>query len=73
MTLTTIKVPSDLRDELKVQAVREGRTLAQHLRTLVEHEERRIRFEQLRDAVAEHPADARYRAELAAWESDSWL
>ncbi|MDN5570806.1 MAG: hypothetical protein L0G22_06040 [Propionibacteriaceae bacterium] len=72
MTVTTIKVPVGLRDALKAQAQARGRTLGEHLEALAEAEERNVRWEELRRAVAAHPADAAYAEELRAWQSDAW-
>lgn len=72
MTLTTIKVTPSLRDQLKEQAARHGRTLGEHLRTLAEDEERRERFAATGRAMEERPADAEYEAEARDWLSDAW-
>lgn len=72
MTVTTIKVPSDLRDGLKEQAHAEGRTLGDHLRFLMEQEERRRRFAAVREAMRRNPPDEEYRADLGDWQSDAW-
>lgn len=72
MTLTTIKVPSELRDVLKAQAGLHGRTLGEHLQKLADAQARHDRWEQLRRAVAEHPVDDDYANEAHEWQSDSW-
>lgn len=59
MTATTIKVDSALRDRLKRQASSEGLTLGDHLAHLAEREDRRLRMNALRDAIAQTPAGAR--------------
>ena len=71
MTLTTIKVTGELRDQLKRQAARHQRTLGEHLSVLVAEEERRRRFVDLADAMRAHPVDDRYEADLRAWSSDA--
>lgn len=70
MTSTTIKVTSEVRDRLKVQAARERRTLGEHLAHLADLADREQRFAALRDAVAATPADAMasHAEETAAWE-----
>ncbi|OJX98446.1 hypothetical protein EDD28_0196 [Salana multivorans] len=72
MTVTTIKVDVQLRDRLKAQAQRHGRTLGEHLVTLAEDEERRDRFASVRRAMLAHPADAAYEAETRSWLNDAW-
>ena len=72
MTLTTIKVPSDLRDVLKAQAHAHRRTLSEHLRVLADGEEKRDRFERLRQAIADNPPDEAYLFEANHWQSDEW-
>lgn len=72
MTMTTIKVPADLRDTLKSQAKSHGWTLGDHLRFLAAEEDRRQRFEQLRHAMAERPPDEEYERELSEWQGDAW-
>lgn len=72
MTLTTIKLSSDLRDTLKKQAALRRRTLGEHLSALAEEEERRTRFAALALAMEARPADADYTEEARHWTSDSW-
>lgn len=72
MTLTTIKVRRELRDQLKRQAAEHRRTLGEHLSALVEEEERRRRFADLAAAMRARPADEEYEAELREWTSDAW-
>ena len=70
MTMTTIKVPRELRDRLKEQAQAEHRTLGEHLAHLAANAEREGRFEQLRQAMARtSEADMEsYREETAWWD-----
>lgn len=72
MTLTTIKVESQLRDVLKRQAQLHGRTLGEHLEALAAAEERRARFDAMRTAMQQQPPDASYREQSRAWQSDAW-
>jgi predicted transcriptional regulator len=70
MTSTTIKVPSQLRDQLKRQAAAEHRTLGAHLAHLAGLGERESRMRHLRDAIAATPESdlESYRAETRAWD-----
>lgn len=72
MTLTTIKVESQIRDLLKEQARQHNRTLGEHLEVLLAAEERRARFEALRSAREEHPPDEEYERESREWLSEAW-
>lgn len=72
MTLTTIKVPAELRDVLKSQAGATGATLAEHLEHLAAQEARRRRHAELERAVAANPPDEEYLREAATWQSDAW-
>lgn len=72
MTATTIKVSADLRDQLKDQARRHGRTLGEHLSALAAEEDRRERFTSVRRAMADCPIDAEYETEAREWLSDAW-
>ncbi|WP_432558839.1 hypothetical protein [Granulicoccus sp. GXG6511] len=67
---TTIKVSAELRDRLKEQAARDGRTLGAHLAHLADAEDRRWRLRRLKAAIAQStPDDAEsHRAESADWE-----
>lgn len=67
---TTIKVSNELRDRLKEQASRDGRTLGAHLAHLADAEDRRWRLSRLKAAIAQStPKDAAsYAAESADWE-----
>ncbi|MDL9979368.1 hypothetical protein [Microbacterium candidum] len=67
---TTIKVSDELRDRLKAQAGREGLTLGAHLARLADAEDRRLRLQSLKTAIARtSPADvASHSAESAQWE-----
>lgn len=72
MTATTIKVPSGLRDRLKVDAAQYGRTMAEHLEALLDEEARRRRLAMLREQMAANPPDDDYHREAGAWQSDRW-
>lgn len=67
---TTIKVSDDLRDRLKVQAARDGKTLGAHLADLADAFDRQQRFDALRTAIARTTASsmAEHRAESDEWE-----
>lgn len=68
---TTIKVSDELRDRLKAQASRAGRTLGAHLAALADLEDRRERLAAMEQAVRETPTSAleQYRAESEQWEA----
>lgn len=70
MTTTTIKLSSEVRDRLKLQAAAAHRTLGEHLAHLAELGDRADRFEALRAAIVATPADAMesYSAEVAEWD-----
>lgn len=67
---TTIKVTNELRDRLKVQARRSGRTLGEHLAVLADESDRADRFATLAATMSRTPAAVRevYEAETAEWE-----
>jgi hypothetical protein len=71
MTLTTIKVTTEVRDLLKEQAAAEHRTLGEQIEYLVERGERARRFERLRQEIAATPPElmASYREETAWWDA----
>lgn len=68
---TTIKVSDELRDRLKAQASRAGRTLGAHLAVLADLADRRERLASMKRAVVESPASAleQYHAESEQWEA----
>lgn len=70
MTSTTIKVPSQLRDQLKRQAAAEHRTLGAHLAHLARFGERESRMRQLRTAIAATSASdlESHGAETRTWD-----
>lgn len=70
---TTIKVPNELRDRLKLQASAHGRTIGEHLAVLADRAEREERFARLRRQLAATPLDARASrlAEIEAWDAAS--
>lgn len=72
MTVTTIKVPTDLRDVLKEQASLHGRTLGDHLKALADAQAREDRWAELRRAMAENPIDDEYIEAASNWQSDAW-
>ena len=72
MTVTTIKVPSELRDVLKQQARGHGRTLSAHLQALALAETRRQRAEAMKIAMEENPPDDEYFAETEEWLGAGW-
>lgn len=72
MTITTIKVSSDLRDRLKAQAAARHRTLGEHLEALAREETRRERFAAVRDAMRATPPDEEYLRDSREWQSDAW-
>lgn len=68
--ITTIKVPSEVRDRLKIQAALAHRTLGKHLEYLTELGERDARIASLRAAIAATPPEelASYREETRTWD-----
>jgi hypothetical protein len=53
MTMTTIKVTSETRDQLKAQAAAAHLSLGDHLARLADAADRGLRFEALRAAIAD--------------------
>lgn len=70
MTSTTIKVSTEVRDQLKRQAAAQHRTLGAHLAHLAELGERESRMHGLRAAIAATSASdlESYRAETREWD-----
>ena len=68
---TTIKVSTELRDRLKAQAARAGRTLGAHLSVLADAADRQERLAHLKVAIAETSRGnaESYAAETRAWET----
>jgi len=68
---TTIKVSDELRDRLKAQASRAGRTLGAHLAVLADLADRKDRLAAMEQAVRETPASVleQYRTESERWET----
>ncbi|MFT4200998.1 hypothetical protein [Gordonia sp. (in: high G+C Gram-positive bacteria)] len=66
---TTIKVENAIRDRLKAQAARSGRTLGAQVEYLVDLGDRAVRYEELRAAIAATPPAEidSYRAEVDDW------
>lgn len=69
MSSTTIKVSTEVRDRLKLQAAAAHRTLGDHLAYLADMNDRRSRFAALREAIDATPVEAMadYHAEAEAW------
>lgn len=70
MTITTLKVHSEVRDRIKAVARREGVTVGKLLEDLVAIREREQRFAdiaQARNAMSTADTDS-YKAETAQWE-----
>ena len=65
-SVTTIKVPTELRDRLARHAAREGHTAAGFIATLLDDLDRHRRFAAVRDAYAQ--ADVAYRNEVIEWD-----
>ena len=66
MTMTTIKVPVELRDRLKEKAAREGRTAAAMLEELLRRSEKMDRLRAF--GAAMKTADDDYWGEFREWE-----
>lgn len=71
MTMTTIKVSTDLRDRLKEQAASEQLTMNSYLEKLLEREERARRFARLREQMANTSEEdwKSYREETEWWDA----
>lgn len=69
-SLTTIKVPGEVRDRLKAQAGAAGQTLGQYLADVADQAERQQRFRRLKEQMAAtRPADREsWARESAEWE-----
>ncbi|MFB8386901.1 hypothetical protein ACFC3F_07155 [Microbacterium sp. NPDC055910] len=67
---TTIKVSGELRDRLKEQAARDGRTLGAHLAHLADAEDRRWRLHSLKSSIDTSTSEdaESYSAETEDWE-----
>lgn len=70
MTMTTIKVSTELRDRLKERARAENSTMSSYLEKLLERELRALRFEEVRAAMAETTPEEwqSYREETEWWD-----
>lgn len=68
---TTVKISTELRDRLKQQAAAAHRTLGEQVEYLVSLSERQQRFADLKNEIAQTPADLMqsYRDEVAQWET----
>ncbi|WDH79677.1 hypothetical protein PTQ19_04305 [Microbacterium esteraromaticum] len=71
MTMTTIKVSTDLRDRLKSHATAEQLTMNSYLEKLLEREERAHRFAVLREQMANTSEEdwKSYREETQWWDT----
>lgn len=67
MALTTLKVPTELRDRIAGDARSEQKTIAAFLAHLIDEWERTRREESLRAAIAANPPDREYWSEFAAF------
>jgi hypothetical protein len=66
-SMTTIKIPKQLRARVAEGAAREGVTAAALIATLLDEYERRLRFEAVRQAYAD--VDQSYVDETRAWDA----
>ena len=68
MSRTTIKVDSEVRDRLNIEAHKRGLTAGSFVEELLEAWAREQRFAAIREAMAQTPRDLvdSYRAELSA-------
>lgn len=73
MTLTTIKVPMDVRDRLKNQARRHQRTQAEQLAHLLAQQEQVDRFAEAKAAMQLNPPDSGYFREADEWTGPGWM
>lgn len=67
---TTIRVSTETRDRLKAQAAAAHLSVGEHLAHLADTGDRALRFEALREAIAQEPAAGRRAYER---ERDAWL
>lgn len=72
MTLTTIKVSTDLRDRLRTAAAARGRTLGEQIEAMLDDSARAERLARLREQLAANPPDEQYLADAAEWQADRW-
>ncbi len=68
MALTTIKVPTELRDRITADARGQGATVAGFLTAMLDEWEHRRRMAAVGSAFADG-LDEDYRADLAAWDA----
>jgi predicted transcriptional regulator len=70
MTITTIKVSTEVRDRLKRQAAADGRTLGEHLAHIADLADRDRRLAHLHGAIAATSPELldSYREELETWD-----
>lgn len=66
---TTIKVTPHARDRINARARSQGLTPATYVERLVDEDERRQRFADVRDGYAALAADDDYYAETAEWDA----
>lgn len=70
--MTTIKVEASTRDGLRALAQRQGLSMDDALKKLLEKAERDQHFADVNAAMAVNPPDDSYFQELRDWESDAW-
>jgi hypothetical protein len=69
MAMTTIKVPTELRDRIRASARSRGTTAAGLLTELLDEHERAERFAAVKAAYVRLSPDDDYWAETRAWEA----
>ncbi|WP_347304738.1 hypothetical protein [Corynebacterium sp. SA-MJD20WY100] len=72
MTMTTIRVDTELRDELKALAKADDQTLGELLADLAGRERRRRMKLAAREAIRRNPPDDEYYEEFLDWQSGRW-
>lgn len=65
MSLTTIKVDTDLRDRISAAAREHGQTIGEYLDQIVKDARRRERLQAMADAMRANPPGPDYWAEVA--------
>lgn len=72
-TLTTMKVPVELREQIAAEARAQRKTVAGFLSTLLDKYRKEQRFEDLKQAIAAQPMDDNYWNEYEAFASMSMV
>lgn len=72
MTMTSIRVDSEVRDALREQARADAISLGEHLRRLAAAEDNRRAKEEMLEAMKKNPPDQEYLDEAQDWQSDRW-